>query len=98
MHIRYSKIAMVWAVALFASLVAYSNIADYNSNYEFVVHVLSMDTTFPDNTLKGRAIDSSSHHHIAYNFIIFLEVVVALLCWWGGMRLIKCVRSGQDFV
>src|SRR5882672_11453163 len=47
--IRLVKTAMVASTALFALLVAYNNLADYNSNYEFVRHTLSMDTTFPDN-------------------------------------------------
>jgi predicted small integral membrane protein len=97
MYTRYSKLALVWSVALFASLVAYGNIADYNSNYQFVVHVLSMDTTFPDNSLKGRAIDSSALHHAAYNSIIFLELLVGILCWWGGIRLFKCIGNAAEF-
>ena len=56
--IRLVKTAMVALTALFALLVAYNNLADYKSNYEFVRHTLSMDTTFPDNALKGRAITS----------------------------------------
>ena len=97
MYTRYSKIALVLSVALFASLVGYSNIADYNSNYQFVVHVLSMDTTFPDNTLRGRAIHSVVLYHTAYNFIIFVEIMVGALCWWGGFRLLKCIHSAEEF-
>ena len=45
---RLSKIAMIAALAAFAFVVAYDNIVDYNSNFDFVRHVLSMDTTFPN--------------------------------------------------
>ena len=52
--VRLLKTAMVASVALFALLVAFDNLVDYGTNYEFVRHTLSMDTTFPDNALKGR--------------------------------------------
>ena len=46
--IRLAKIVMVAALAAFAFLVTYDNIVDYNSNYEFARHVLSIDVhTFP---------------------------------------------------
>ena len=56
--VRLSKIAMTAALAAFAFIVTYDNLVDYGSNYEFVKHVLSMDTTFPGNKLMGRAITS----------------------------------------
>lgn len=37
---------MIAALAAFAFIVTYDNIVDYNSNYEFMRHVLSMETTF----------------------------------------------------
>jgi len=57
---RLAKVTMVTALAVYAFIVAYDNIVDYGSNYEFVKHVLSMDTTFPDNALKHRAISNES--------------------------------------
>ena len=53
---RLVKTAMVASTALFALLVAADNLLDYGSNYQFVRHVLSMDTTFPGNALMGRAV------------------------------------------
>ena len=53
---RLAKIAMCLALALFCLLVAYDNVADARWNYEFVQHVMSMDTTFPDNTVMYRAV------------------------------------------
>ena len=81
---RYSKIALVWAIALNTSLVVFNNLTDYDSNYWFVVHVLTMDTTFPDNQGMWRAINSSAFHHLLYWIIILVETATALLCWWGG--------------
>ena len=98
MIIRYSKIAFVAAIALFASLVALGNITDYGSNFEFVQHVLLMDTIFPTATIHYRAIESPLLHHAAYLFIIVLEALTALLCWIGAYRLLKRVKSpARDF-
>ena len=54
---RLAKIVMCLVLAVFCLLIAYDNIADYNANYEFVQHVMSMDTTFPGNELRY------SRHH-----------------------------------
>ena len=56
MVLRLAKVAMIASLAVYALIVAYDNIVDYQSNYEFVSHVLSMDTTFPGNALMHRAI------------------------------------------
>ena len=84
---RLCKILLVFAVAFFASLVAFNNITDYDSNFEFVKHVLSMDTTFPDNKGMWRRIESTKLHHIGYIFIITVECIIALLCWIGTIKL-----------
>jgi predicted small integral membrane protein len=44
---RIVKIVMVGSLALFAGLVTFDNLIDYETNYAFVRHVLSMDTTPP---------------------------------------------------
>ena len=51
---RYAKIVMSLALAAFCLLVAFDNLTDYGTNYLFVQHVLSMDTTFPGNALMYR--------------------------------------------
>ena len=53
---RLCQAALVAAVALFFTLVAFGNVTDYQSNWQFVRHVLSMDTTFPNSNLHWRAI------------------------------------------
>jgi predicted small integral membrane protein len=71
---RLGKIALVGAVALFMALVSFNNLVDYGSNFDFVKHVLSMDTTFPGNRLKWRAIGSPVVHHAFYAGIIAWEI------------------------
>lgn len=91
--VRLSKVSLVLAIALFASLVAFGNMTDYGSNFAFVQHVLMMDTIFEDATIKYRAIEIPWIHHAAYVFIIMLETLTALLCWIGGFRLLARVQS-----
>ncbi|MGD9885276.1 MAG: DUF2165 family protein [Reyranella sp.] len=94
--VRFVKIAMVAATAVFALLVAFNNIVDYGTNYEFVRHTLSMDTTFPGNALKGRAITSPTLWTIAYWLIIAAEAVTGLVLAWAAIRLAVVVRSGAE--
>ena len=87
MHVRLSKILLVLSVALFATLVVFNNLTDYGSNFEYVRHVLSMDTTFPDNQGMWRRIEATPLHHLAYALIIAVEITIAALCWIGGVRM-----------
>ena len=74
-----SQTSCVGLIGVFACLVSLNNILDYQSNFEFVRHVLSMDTTFEGNKLMNRAIETSYVHHIAYAVIIFLEAAIGLI-------------------
>jgi predicted small integral membrane protein len=91
---RTAKIALVAAIALFASLVAFGNLTDYNTNFVFVEHVLSMDTIYPFSTIKYRAITNPVLHHAAYAVIIATEATTAVLCWIGTIALMRTIRSG----
>jgi len=91
--LRAAKAATVAAVALFASLVAFGNLTDYNTNFVFVEHVLSMDTIFPFSTIKYRAITSPTLHEAAYAIIIAAEVLIAVLCWIGAVMLLLRLRA-----
>ena len=82
--IRAAKAATVAAIALFASLVTFGNLTDYNTNFIFVEHVLSMDTIFAFSTIKYRAITNPALHHAAYALIIAAEAATAVLCWIGA--------------
>lgn len=85
--IRFSRILLVATVALFFALVALGNAVDYGSNFAFVQHVLSMDTTFKSPALMGRAITDPTLHHAAYALIIAWQIGTALLLWVGVVRL-----------
>ena len=96
MLVRLCKIGFVAVVALFFSVIAYGNITDYDSNWQFVQHVLSMDTIFPNSTLKWRAITDLSLQTVGYWGIIGWEALTALVLWVGVVRLLTAV-SGPGF-
>ena len=91
--IRLAKVAVIAALPAFALIVAYNNIFDYNSNYQFVRHVLSMDTTFPDNALRPRAIDSETLWPAAHAVIIAAEASTGLLLPLGAVVLLGRLRA-----
>ncbi len=93
MVLRLSKIALVAASAFFLLLVVFNNLTDYGSNFEFVRHVLSMDTTFPNNSGMWRAIPSSFVHHGFYATIIAWEAVSCALIAVGTWRLWQARRA-----
>ena len=90
---RYAKIAMSLALAAFCLLVAFDNLSDYGTNYLFVQHVLSMDTTFPGNALRGRAITSPALWTIAYWLIILAEAVTGVILAFATIRLLSTARG-----
>jgi predicted small integral membrane protein len=96
--LRISKTVLVFAVALFYTILVLNNITDYGSNYEFVRHVLMMDSTFPGNHVMWRAVNSPLVHTVFYISIIAWESVTMLLCWWAGVQLLKSYSAdGAQF-
>src|ERR1700745_3277538 len=95
MTLRAAKIVLILAVALFYTLVVVNNLTDYDSNYEFVRHVLMMDSTLPGNHGMWRAVNSPLVHTAFYIGIIAWESVTMLLCWWAGVRMLKSYRADR---
>ena len=89
---RIAKTLLLAGVALFYTLVVFNNLTDFNSNYQFVRHVLSMDTTFPGNHGLWRAMLSPAWHIVFYFGIIAWEIVTGTLLWWGLALLLRTVR------
>jgi len=97
MAVRLSKCVLVLGVAFFCTLVVFNNLTDYDSNFQFVRHVLQMDSTFPGNKGMWRAINSPGLHHAAYDFVILWEALTAGMAWWGGIRLLRAVKAAAEF-
>lgn len=98
MTTRYAKIVLTLMLSAFAALVAFNNVTDYGSNFAFVQHVLSMDTTFPDNAAMYRAITTPWLWHGAYGLIIVGEALTAVLLARGALALWRVRQAnGQQF-
>jgi predicted small integral membrane protein len=93
MTLRTIKSLLVFGVAIFYTLVVFNNITDYDSNYQFVRHVMMMDDTFPGNHGMWRAIHSPLLHTAFYLSVIAWESITMLLCWWGGFRMAQALRG-----
>ncbi|MGH8332244.1 MAG: DUF2165 family protein, partial [Pseudomonas fluorescens] len=91
--IRYSKVILMTYISFFGLMVMYSNFTDYPSNYEYVSHILSMDTTRENLNLSYRAITSPMLHHRIYWFIITLEVVYTAFCLLGAYHLYRNINT-----
>jgi predicted small integral membrane protein len=93
MILRSSKISLVFAVALFYTFIVFNNLTDYDSNYQFIRHVLMMDSTFPGNRGMWRALNSPAIHTAFYLCIIAWESIIMLLSWWGGLKMVRAFRA-----
>jgi predicted small integral membrane protein len=86
---RMAKSLLLAGVGLFYLLVVFNNLTDFNSNYQFVQHVLSMDSTFPGNHGMYSALTSPIWHLAFYSSIIAWEIATTILLWWGFVNLLK---------
>jgi predicted small integral membrane protein len=89
---RTAKLLLLAGIALFYTLVVFNNLTDFNSNYQFVRHVLMMDSTFPGNHGMWRALPSPAIHMVFYVSIIAWETATMILLWWGVLRLLRGLR------
>lgn len=91
--IRLAKAVLSLVTGINTGLIAYDNLTDYQTGFDYVKHVLSMDTTYPDNAKMPRAITSSRIHHAAYLFINLIESITAVLCIKGGIDMLKNIDA-----
>ena len=97
MTIRLCKAALVAAMALFFTLVAFGNVTDPGTNLAFVRHVLAMDTIFPDSTLGWRAIHNSALQVAGFAAIVLWEAATAVVLWLGALRLVQARGTAAGF-
>jgi len=91
--LRLFKAVSVAAIGLMAALISFGNITDYSTNYQFVEHVLKMDTTFNDSHIHYRSINSIFAFNAFYVSIILMEIVMAFFCIKGSWLLFKNLKS-----
>ena len=98
MVLRIAKQLLLAGVALFHLLVVFNNLTDFDSNFQFVRHVLMMDTTLPGNHGMWRALLSPALQLAFYLAIIAWELVITIFLGWGGLRLLRALRlSAAEF-
>jgi predicted small integral membrane protein len=91
--LRAAKTSLVFGVAIYYSLVVLNNLTDHDSNYQFIRHVLMMDSTFPNNRGMWRAMNSPAWHIVFYWTVIVWESATMILCWWGGLRMVRKLKA-----
>jgi len=90
---RIAKIVMVGSLAMFAFIVTFDNIIDYDTNFTFVRHVLSMDTIFSGSTLLYRRVTSPALWSVGYQLIILGEGMTFLTLGTAAVALLRQLRS-----
>lgn len=93
---RFSQCALLAAIAFIYSLIVFNNLTDYQSNWHFVQHVLSMDSTFPGNHGMWRAIANGKLQTLFYLGIITWESTTTVLCWWGVFRMLQARNATSE--
>lgn len=96
MTTRWAKFALLAGIALFYALVVFDNLTDFATNYDFVRHIVLMDSTFPGNHGMGRAISSPAVHLVFYWTIIVWEIATLVLICWGLASLFRAVRHRAE--
>ncbi|CAI8994869.1 DUF2165 domain-containing protein [Pseudomonas sp. IT-P74] len=94
--IRFSKVTLMLFISFFGLLMLYSNLTDYSTNYEYLAHILSMDTTNGRQKYSYRAITSPMLQHRIYWLIITLEVVFTLFCLLGSYCLYRNINASLE--
>lgn len=94
--IRIIKSSIVGFFGLYVLIVAFGNVTDYQSNFNFVEGVLSMNTTFEGNALMYRAIEIGWFHHLAYIGIIIVEWIIAFACLIGSYQMFKQINGSKE--
>ena len=84
MMTRLAKLLLLAGIAFYYTLVVVNNLTDFNSNYEFIRHVLSMDSTFAGNHAMWRAMPWPAMHLIFYWMIIVWEFATGHACVVGA--------------
>jgi predicted small integral membrane protein len=94
--VRVLQLFVITCLALYTTFIFVGNILDYNSNYQFVKHVLAMDTTFPGNDLMWRSITDETLVNLAYWGIIATEGIIAALSWIASAVMCHRFKESAD--
>ena len=87
MDFKLIKIILILCFLIKITLIVFNNTFDFNSNYEYVKHVLSMDTTFRPDSF--RHIHNPTIQLVAYLLIIGWEYLICIIGWVGFYQFCK---------
>lgn len=77
----------------------FDNIIDFNTNYQFVASVLSMDSMEPffsgNAAIDARAIDNPTIYLFGYWFIIIGELITGLVCLTGSIYMFVSIKKAR---
>ncbi len=91
MTARIAKLLLLCGIAFLYTLVVFNNLTDFDSNFQFVRHVLMMDSTLPGNHGMWRALALPAEHLVFYYSIIGWEILTMALLWLGAWRLFRAL-------
>ena len=86
-----TKSILSLSLGLFGMLVAFDNVVAYDLNWQFVRHVLSLDSMEPffnNVAIQQRAITDMLSQKIVYGLIIAGECLFGVLCALGGLLML----------
>ena len=96
LHKRSGVFFAVLGSGLLTLIIAFSNLTDYSTNFEFVKHVLSMDSIFENSTVKYRSITNNTIHHLSYLFIIMLEITMAYFFITSAVQMYLQIKNSKE--
>lgn len=89
---RLTKCMLLMSCALLLTLVFIDNMTAYDINYEYIKHIMSMDTTFKHPSIYWRAVNNPIFYHICFALIIIYEGIASILMWLGVCALFKNLK------
>lgn len=98
--IRLSKALILFTIGALCAVVVFGNLTDYNSNFQFVSHMMSMDSKpeYLGKAIEYRAITTPWMHHLAYISVIIIEASITFLALKGAYAMFQARNaSAEDF-
>jgi len=96
MNNRQIKILFGSSVSLYMFMTCFNNLADYDSNFQFINMVSGMEDVYSKAKNGWRAVHNEVLHHSMYLFIIACEFTIAVLSLAGVLKMLKKRKSAKE--
>ncbi|MCU0341628.1 MAG: DUF2165 domain-containing protein [Spirosomaceae bacterium] len=93
---RLLKISVWASVAAYMFFVIFNNLFDYNSNYQYISNVASMNDVFEGNVHTWRSLQSSALHHAMFAMIILWKTTIFGLLAAGTYQMYRHLNDDKD--